>query len=509
MPKLPASNSARLKIYVSENEGVFSTDNQILFCKLCDIRVNSQKRFTVNQHLKTAKHLRAVNRLKTNAIKTNQNLVSNAICGKHSVFNEDLCKMMLSANIPLSKLNNKFLSEFLIKYTNKDIPNESTLRKNYVTDIYKKKIGSIKRYVNNKNIWICIDETTDVEGRYVANVIIGTLEIDAPGKTFLFNSEVLDQTNHKTICKLFDETLFLLWPEGIKRDNVLLFVSDAAPYMVKAGKALSALYTKMIHITCLAHAVHRVCEEIRKNFPKIDSLISNGKKIFLKAPSRVLIFKNNAPGIPLPPQPIITRWGTWLEAATYYCDNYKAFCEVINMLNEEDAVSIEHVKKLIQEPTLEGNLIFIKTHFSFIPNKITFLEKQDVLLADSISSFEEIVKKISETPGSIGKLINNKLNTILKKNTAYVLLKNIKDIISGTRESIPNMDQNITVTDIPYFKYAPVSSVDVERSFSTYKTVLADNRRRFTFENLKKTLIIQCNSHFNGKSIEKINFKIK
>jgi len=292
---------------------------------------------------------------------------------------------------------------------------------------------------------------------------------------------------------------FLLWPEGIKRDNVLLFVSDAVPYMVKAGKALSSLYTKMNHITCLAHAVHRVCEEIRKNFLKIDSLISNGKKIFLKAPSRVLIFKNNAPCIPLPPQPIITRWGTWLEAATYYCDNYKAFCDVINMLNEKDAVSIEHVKKLIQEPTLEGNLIFIKTHFSFIPNKITFLEKQDVLLADSISSFEEIVKKISETPGSIGKLINNKLNTVLKKNTAYGLLKNIKDIISGTRESIPNMDQNITVTDIPYFKYAPVSSVDVERSFSTYKTVLADNRRRFTFENLKKTLIIQCNSHFNGK----------
>lgn len=64
--------------------------------------------------------------------------------------------------------------------------------------------------------------------------------------------------------------------------------------------------------------MHRICEVIRKNFPKIDSLISNGKKIFLKAPSRVLIFKNNAPGIPLPPQPTITRWGTWLEAAIYY-----------------------------------------------------------------------------------------------------------------------------------------------------------------------------------------------
>jgi len=72
----------------------------------------------------------------------------------------------------------------------------------------KKKSKVLKGYVNNKNIWICIDETTDVGGRYVANVIIRTLEIDAPGKTFLFNSEVLDQTNLKTICKLFDETLF-------------------------------------------------------------------------------------------------------------------------------------------------------------------------------------------------------------------------------------------------------------------------------------------------------------
>lgn len=70
--------------------------------------------------------------------------MSNAICGNHSVLNEDLCKMMLSENIPLSKLNNKFLSEFLIKYTNKDIPNESTLRKNYVAYIYKKKSKVLK-----------------------------------------------------------------------------------------------------------------------------------------------------------------------------------------------------------------------------------------------------------------------------------------------------------------------------------------------------------------------------
>jgi len=42
------------------------------------------------------------------------------------------------------------------------------------------------------------------------NVIIGTLEISGPGKTFLFNSEFLDKANYQTIGKLFDETLFLM-----------------------------------------------------------------------------------------------------------------------------------------------------------------------------------------------------------------------------------------------------------------------------------------------------------
>jgi len=96
---------------------------------------------------------------------------------------------------------------------------------------------------------VSIDEPTDVEERYVANVIIGTLEVDNPGKICLLNSEVFEKANHSTISKLFDR-FFILWPEGILHDNVLLFVSDAAPYMVKARKSLQVLYSKMVHITC-------------------------------------------------------------------------------------------------------------------------------------------------------------------------------------------------------------------------------------------------------------------
>jgi len=87
-----------------------------------------------------------------------------------------------------------------------------------------------------KKIWVSIDKTSDAEGRFIANVIIGTIT-DEPVKIFLLNSEELQKANHSTIFKLFDQSLNLLWPQGMKFDEVILFVSDAAPYMIKAGKA--------------------------------------------------------------------------------------------------------------------------------------------------------------------------------------------------------------------------------------------------------------------------------
>jgi len=61
-------------------------------------------------------------------------------------------------------------------------------------------------------------------------------------------------------------------------------VTDVASYMVKAAKGLQVLYPKMIHAMCLAHALHRVAEEVREYYSDVDKLIVNGKKIFVKAP---------------------------------------------------------------------------------------------------------------------------------------------------------------------------------------------------------------------------------
>ncbi|KAF0687787.1 BED-type domain-containing protein, partial [Aphis craccivora] len=258
MPKDKTSKYSRLRHFVSEfGDEVFSIDASILFCKLCECK------FNVTQHLKTDKHLKAIKR-EQNKIEKKQQLLTNI--PRKCTFNIDLCKTLISANIPLNKLSN---------YTKNHIPDESTLRKLYVNDIYiyNETIEKIRSQVANNRIWMSIDETTDVEGR-----------------------------------KVFDKSMSKLWPNGIQHDSVLLFLSDAAPYMKKGGKSLKVFYSKMFHVACAAHGLHRIAEQVLDHFSNVDK----------KAPTRVEIFKIEAPGICLPPDPIITRWGSWINAAIYY-----------------------------------------------------------------------------------------------------------------------------------------------------------------------------------------------
>ena len=49
--------------------------------------------------------------------------------------------------------------------------------------------------------------------------------------------------------------------------------------------------------------------------------------------------------------------------------------------------------------------------------------------------------------------------------------------------------------DLVYMKYAPITSVDVERSFTMYKNILAPNRMSFDESNLTKYMVV--NSFFN------------
>jgi len=72
-------------------------------------------------------------------------------------------------------------------------------------------------------------------------------------------------------------------------------------------------------------------------------------------------------------------------------------------------------------------------------------------------------------------------------------MSTISKILNDEEASSECFLDDFSADDLIHFRFAPITSVDVERSFSKYKNVLTDNRRSFTFDNIKYAPIVQCN----------------
>jgi hypothetical protein len=86
------------------------------------------------------------------------------------------------------------------------------------------------------------------------------------------------------------------------------------------------------------------------------------------------------------------------------------------------------------------------------------------------------------------------MENVLSKNIGLKILKQISSILSRSISTMDGLPEDLSTNELIFYKYAPITSVDVERSFSVYKNLLSHNRRSFKLENIKMHLIIQCNS---------------
>jgi len=211
----------------------------------------------------------------------------------------------------------------------------------------------------------------------------------------------------------------------------------------------------------------------------------------VKAPSRVVTYREMQPNLPLPPQPVITRWGTWLEAASFYCQNFNAVKEVINSLPEEDAQCIGESQAMFSKPTVQRDLAYIHTHFSKLVSAITSLEDTRKPLLTSLAVMDEVCKVIESAPGAIGKKIGEKLEAVLTKNPGLKVVKAISRVIGGDPPEDKD-DIQLSPIEIANFSFAPLTSADVERSFSIFKNILTKNRQRLTPSNLEMLIVCNC-----------------
>lgn len=97
------------------------------------------------------------------------------------------------------------------------------------------------------------------------------------------------------------------------------------------------------------------------------------------------IYKEIFPSTPLPPEPILTRWGTWINAACFSADYFEGLKAVIDKLKDSSVVSIEKCTKMLNKESVKNELTFIKSRFFNLVNSIKQLEKANLSLHDSMN----------------------------------------------------------------------------------------------------------------------------
>lgn len=121
-----------------------------------------------------------------------------------------------------------------------------------------------------KRIFIVIDEA-DIEGKKYCNTLIRDLEI--PIQIYFYKTTCLSNSINSII--VISDIICSLNNLNVDKDNFNLLISDAAPYMKKAGRELKILYKSLFHITCIAHLMHNCAMHVKSNFHNVDNLIAS------------------------------------------------------------------------------------------------------------------------------------------------------------------------------------------------------------------------------------------
>ncbi|KAJ3650188.1 hypothetical protein Zmor_021891 [Zophobas morio] len=269
-------------------------------------------------------------------------------------------------------------------------------------------IKQIRNSFGNNDIWISVDETTDRLGRCIAHLVIGKLSSEEAVRPFLLALKQLDKTKSNTISRFLNESLALLWPKGTEDKKVKWFVSDGTSYMIKTDTNLKCL-----------------------NYLDVNGIISNVKTIFLKAPIRVDFYKNSLPNTPLPPEPVLIRWGTWIQAALFYADHFHVLKQVVMSLEATDAQCIKKAQEFLNKANVKNELLYIKTHFKIIADAIEQLETIGLKLNQSVEIVEKVYTSLKNTPGKVGEMAFQNVLYLLKKNPGYDFICSVNNVICG------------------------------------------------------------------------------
>lgn len=295
---------------------------------------------------------------------------------------------------------------------------------------------------------------------------------------------------------------------GYNKEKILVSITDAAPSMKLATETLRKHYgfTKIQAVTCVAHGLNLVIKVVRQSYSRANLLIESVKLLFQNATSRLNRLRQLAPKLNRPPAPNITRWKPWLEATKYYTNpvNVSQLKNAIEQIMKEELgtkrkreESEQDVKKrakftnaldCLSNPLAIQEVNFVYKNLRFIASDIKQLESQFIPLTKAIAIVENVGVELSKIK-NLHSAIIAKYDYVFQKNRSYQDFKNFVFGKPVRKESSFNSLNNI---ERKYILNTPITSTEIERSFSKYKCIYRSNRRRFLFENLKMVVISNC-----------------
>jgi len=454
---------------ICANDLNFCIHDSRLMCMPCEQyfdKIDSKHvKSNIGIHTKSSKHEKNVIN-KSNKRKSTEDLstlVNKDVTKGINKFWLAIAAVFMAAGIPFERLNCKALRSFLFEWIKQNLPKPDTLRKNYAEIVYNMLFNNVKELIGNNKVYLQVDETSDALQRTVCNIMCGVLN-GTKTKPYLIATLFPNGTSGDDIK---DAMIKACDKMGINYDNVVLCLTDQAPACLSGVKKAKKTFKNMKHVTCIAHAMQRVCETIRQNNLKANTFVTKFKELMTNSPKRKREFKEIC-NIALPKQPVITRWGTWLEVCYYYAQHYDKICKFIVAISHKNK-ALEELKTLIGDEELKVQLENL-LKYKFLTDTIVAVQTDSLTINEQLKMVQDLIIKF--------KAINDmdclaKLKSSLEKNTDFILYLN----------------QKYTPSEV----YSPMSTVWVERSFSTLKFILTDKRVNLTPEHIEQYLFVKFN----------------
>jgi hypothetical protein len=165
----------------------------------------------------------------------------------------------------------------------------------------------------------------------------------------------------------------------------------------------------------------------------------------------------------------------------------------VERFDGEKALCIEQSQQSFKVDGIKQDLAFIQANFGGLIPAIKMLQTKDLQLSEVAPILLDVKSALNDANGEIGLKVKTKFENVLIKNPGFKTIQSIGRILAG--HHVANFDMAPKI--IHRYKFAPLTSSDVERSFSIYKNVFTDRRTSFTHDNLEMYLITNCERNYS------------